>query len=93
MQTAGNTKTRSLRTLEEVEFELELKLLAFELVERRVELLLSVAMTIVAAICALRGSVWTVPAGAGLAAVGFRALADANHRRRGAAAGRDRGRS
>jgi hypothetical protein len=84
MSTARNTKTRSPRTPEEVEFELELELLAFELIERRVELLRSVAMTIVVAICALRGSVWTAPAGAGLAAVSFRALADSNHRRRGA---------
>jgi hypothetical protein len=66
-QTARTITTRSPRTREEV----ELELLAFELTERRVALLLSVAMTIVAAVCALRGAVWTVPAGTGLAAVGF----------------------
>jgi hypothetical protein len=82
MRTTHTTKTRLPRTRDEV----ELKLLAFELTERRVALLLSVGMTIVAAICALRGSVWTVSAGTGLAAVGFRVLTVSYHHRRRSAA-------
>jgi hypothetical protein len=58
-----------LRTRDEV----EVALLAFELTERRVALVLSVAMTIVAVLCALRGSPWPISAGIGLAAAGFRA--------------------
>ena len=88
MPTDPTSTTRSPRTREEV----ELELLAFELTERRGALLLSVAMTIVAAVCALRGSVWTVPAGTGLAAVGFRVLAESRQHRRRGVAGRDGGR-
>ncbi len=51
---------------------IELALLAFELVERCVWLVLAV----VAALCALRGSPWPLPAGTGFAAVGFRVLTE-----------------
>jgi hypothetical protein len=63
------TRTPTRRTREEVEIEL----LAFELIERRVALVLSVALAVVAVVCALRGSPWPVSAGTGLAAFGFRA--------------------
>jgi hypothetical protein len=64
--------SRTRRTREEV----EVALLAFELVERRVALVLSVALAVVAVVCALRGSPWPVPASTGLAAFGFRAWTD-----------------
>ncbi len=53
---------------------LELALLGVELIERVVWLALSVGLAVVAAICALRGSPWPLPAGSGLVAVGFRVL-------------------
>lgn len=53
---------------------IELALLGVELIERVVWLALSVVLSVVAAICALRGSPWPLPAGSGLAAVGFRVL-------------------
>jgi hypothetical protein len=68
--------------------EIEVALLAFELTERRVALALSVAMAIVAVLCALRGSPWPLPAGTGLAAVGFGA---AKQSRRPCDHGRDEG--
>ncbi len=52
--------------------EIELRLLAFELTERRVALGLSIVLAVVAAVCALRGSPWPLPTGSGLAALGFR---------------------
>jgi hypothetical protein len=58
-------------------------LLAFELVERCVWLALSVALAVVAAVCALRGYPWPVPAGTGFAAVGFRALSEGHRGGRG----------
>jgi hypothetical protein len=54
--------------------EIKNALLAFELIERRVCLVLTFAMAIVAMICALRGSSWPVPTGTGFAAVGLRVL-------------------
>lgn len=79
MKTRGDTRRRTRE-------EIELALLAFELTERRVALALSTALVIVAVICALRGSPWPLPAGTGLAALGFRAALQ--HRR---ADERDRG--
>jgi hypothetical protein len=58
------------RTREEVEIDL----LAFELTERRVALALSVVLSIVAVVCALRGYPWPISTGTGFAAVGFRVL-------------------
>ncbi len=63
--------------------EVEVALLAFELTERRVGLALSVVLAIVAAVCALRGSPWPVPAGTGFAAVGFRVLSEGHRGGRG----------
>jgi hypothetical protein len=70
--------------------EIELALLERELSERRVYfarlifelardvvlLLVTVALAVVAIICALRGYPWPVPTSTGFAAVGFRALAE-----------------
>lgn len=63
--------------------EVEVAFLAFELTERRVGLALSVVLAIVAAVCALRGSPWPVPAGTGFAAVGFRVLSEGHRGGRG----------
>jgi hypothetical protein len=63
---------RQYRTRHEV----EMALLAFELTERRVGLMLSVVLAIVAVVCALRGSPWPIPTGTGFAAVGFRVLTE-----------------
>jgi hypothetical protein len=62
--------------------ETELVVPAFELVERCVWLELSVGLAIVAAVCALRGYPWLVPAGTGFAAVGFRAISEGHCERR-----------
>jgi hypothetical protein len=77
MHQAARTK-RPHRTRQE----LETALLAFELVARCIWLALSVALAVVAALCALHGSPWPVPAGTGFAAVGFRVLSE-GHRGRG----------
>lgn len=78
----SSTVSRASKRQPSTRAQVELELLAFELTERRVALLLSVAMTLVAAICALRGSAWPVPAGTGLAAVGFRVLSEGRRRHR-----------
>jgi hypothetical protein len=69
--------------------EVEIALLAIELTKRRVELVsqlvglaVTVALAVVAAICALRGSPWPVSAGTGFAAIGFRVLAEGRGGRR-----------
>lgn len=79
MKTRRDTRRRTRE-------EIELALLAFELTERRAALALSIALAVVAAICALRGSPWPLPAGTGLAALGFRAALQQRH-----AGERDRG--
>jgi hypothetical protein len=63
--------TEEIRLSRRTRDEVEVALLAFELTERRVALVLSVAMTIVAVLCTLRGSPWPISAGTGLAAIGF----------------------
>ncbi len=69
---------QSSADVRKTQHEVEMALLAFELTERRVGLVLSVVLAVVAAVCALRGSPWPIPTGTGFAAVGFRVLTEGN---------------